>query len=547
MPAADSTQWFYAQGDERLGPVELDWLVEQILAGPIPGRTLVWRQGLKRWAPAEEVAEIATRLPPPIPGAKGAAPAASAPVAAVADTPRIAELRERLQEGANWRAFPQLADELRKEKRLAEALAVVRAGLESHPDYRLARTTLAHVLMDSGELEAARRELTDVLDKAPENIVAGRLLGDCLERQGDAPEALRAYKAALVFAPRDPQLLGRVKALEGASAAPAAATEPGGEGPPAGGGAPEPAAGEEAPDADGETLSEDALEELPDEDDMRPIPLVPADDEFELERPGESVRVVKAKALPAQTAFDSDDPAYWPVRSLAENDFPDLIQALHERRFTGTLSLTQLGVVRTVVVQDGRLAFATSSSRDDRLGELLLRTGRITLEQYVAASRAMGQGKRLGAVLVEQGALDAGELVKVVVEHTQEVIYGVFQWTDGFYRMKEGREREESITLKMSTPDIIVEGIRRIEAWSRVERGIGGLEARYERAEGWQAEVDEMSLSPDELALVTDWEGTPSISEICQRAAILSDFDVCRLVWALRVIGVLRVVPPPPA
>jgi hypothetical protein len=232
------------------------------------------------------------------------------------------------------------------------------------------------------------------------------------------------------------------------------------------------------------------------------------------------------------------------VRSLSENDFPDLIQALNERRWTGTIALTQLGLVKTVVVQDGRLVFATSSSRDDRLGELLLRRGRITLQQYADASRAMGTGKRLGAVLVEQGSLEASELVKTVIEHTQEVIYSVFQWTDGSYRLKEGLGDEETITLRMSTPDVILEGIRRIETWSRIERGCGGLDARYERAPEFEKTLKQMTLSQEKLALLREFEGVRTVREICESGTMLSDFEICRTIWAFRVIGVLRAAPP---
>ena len=91
--------------------------------------------------------------------------------------------------------------------------------------------------------------------------------------------------------------------------------------------------------------------------------------------------------------------------SLVEHDFPRLVQALHERQWTGVLTLTRAGVGKSVVVQDGRMVFASSSSRDERLGELMLRRGRITLRQLADAGKALVPGKRLGTVLVEQGAL----------------------------------------------------------------------------------------------------------------------------------------------
>src|SRR5688500_14670870 len=195
MATASAGRWFYAQGDQRLGPVELDALVELIVTGQLPAATLVWRHGLGEWMAAGKVPEIAGHLPPPLPGAAPApAPATHAPAApqraalaapaapaapdAPADTPRIADLRRRLSDEAQWRAFPQLVDELRKEKRLDEALQVCRDGLQKHPDYRLARIALAHVLMDRAELGDAQLELQAVLDSAPENLVAGRLLGE---------------------------------------------------------------------------------------------------------------------------------------------------------------------------------------------------------------------------------------------------------------------------------------------------------------------------------------------------------------------------------
>src|SRR5262245_33816857 len=84
--------------------------------------------------------------------------------------------------------------------------------------------------------------------------------------------------------------------------------------------------------------------------------------------------------------------------SLAERDFPELIHDLHRQRWTGVLTLTHVGIGKSVLVQEGRLVFASSSSPDDRLGELLLRRGRVTLRQFVDAGKAVGPGKRLGAV-----------------------------------------------------------------------------------------------------------------------------------------------------
>jgi hypothetical protein len=230
--------------------------------------------------------------------------------------------------------------------------------------------------------------------------------------------------------------------------------------------------------------------------------------------------------------------------SLADRDFPSLVQDFHEQRQTGVLTLTHAGVGRSVTVQEGRLVFASSSSPDDRMGPLLLRRGRITLRQLTDAAAAVAPGKRLGAVLVDQGVLTPKELIGAVVEHTQEILYGAFAWTEGQYRLQEGVPSSEPITLKISTPDIIMEGIRRIDSWSRIDRAVGGVDAEYERAPGYDGVIRGMRLPPEKMALLRALEAPARVEALCG-AAGLPDFEVCRALWAFRVIGLVRRVGAP--
>jgi hypothetical protein len=225
--------------------------------------------------------------------------------------------------------------------------------------------------------------------------------------------------------------------------------------------------------------------------------------------------------------------------SLAEQDFPRLVQALHERSWTGVLTLTHAGAGKSVVVQDGRMVFASSSSRDERLGELMLRRGRITLRQLADAGKAMVPGKRLGTVLVEQGALAPKDLVRSVVEHTQEIIYAAFLLTDGEYRLEQGGDTKEAIKLNISTPDLILEGIRRIDSWTRIDRAVGGLSAKFDRIADYEARLRGVTLAPEKLALLTYLTQPRTVEQICE-ASSLPDFEVCRMLWAYRVVGVVR-------
>ena len=142
----------------------------------------------------------------------------------VAANPRIDDLRKRLEREPNSRLFAQLAEELRKEGEFEEAIRVAREGLGRHPAYPSARMTLGRALFDTGDVAAARGELESVLKGAPDNILASRLLAECLESLGEVEGALARYRATQALTAGDKHIAERIRDLEakaGRVAAPA--------------------------------------------------------------------------------------------------------------------------------------------------------------------------------------------------------------------------------------------------------------------------------------------------------------------------------------
>ena len=224
---------------------------------------------------------------------------------------------------------------------------------------------------------------------------------------------------------------------------------------------------------------------------------------------------------------------------LDEQDLPDLVQELSRERWTGTLRLQQDEHRIGIVAEEGQLVFASSSNPDYRLGPRLLRRGVITLRQMEDAGRAVSPGKRFGTVLVEQGMLDSKELVRGVVDQTRDIILLAFQWSAGSYRLEPGPPAGEAITLDISTPELIFEGISRIEAWSRVERGCGGLGARYAAVPGSEALFNQLTLDVDQAALARAAKKGREVEALCAES-VLNHFEVCRALWAFRVIGLVK-------
>lgn len=196
----------------------------------------------------------------------------------MAANPRLDDLRKRLEKDPGSRLFAQLAEELRKEGELDEAIRVCRDGLQKQPLYPSARMTLGRALFDKGDLTAARPEFEAVLKGAPDNILASRLLGECLEGLGELVGSLERYRATLMLAPGDKQILARIEdvdaRLHGGSPAMVA---------------PAPEASAPAPATEATArMGHPAPAAAPASAEPPPIPLVAVEDEsFELEKPYE--------------------------------------------------------------------------------------------------------------------------------------------------------------------------------------------------------------------------------------------------------------------
>ena len=92
---------------------------------------------------------------------------------------------------------------------------------------------------------------------------------------------------------------------------------------------------------------------------------------------------------------------------LSDVGLPTVLSILKEAKRTGVVSLVNAGVRKSVYFLDGKLVFAASSLTQDRLGEVLLRGGKISADEYLRLSQMIRGGQRLGKALVESGVFVA--------------------------------------------------------------------------------------------------------------------------------------------
>ncbi|MGE0451612.1 MAG: tetratricopeptide repeat protein [Vicinamibacterales bacterium] len=126
---------------------------------------------------------------------------------------RIDDLKRRVLADPASIAFAQLAEEYRRAGRLQDAVSTCVAGLARHPNYLSARVTLGRAWLELGQLDAARRELAQVVAAVPDNLAAVKSLGEACRAAGATREASEWYAAALQLAPGDPDIARIVSEL----------------------------------------------------------------------------------------------------------------------------------------------------------------------------------------------------------------------------------------------------------------------------------------------------------------------------------------------
>ncbi len=114
----------------------------------------------------------------------------------MAESPRIEELRRRVEADPASIAFAQLAEEYRRAGDYEQAVRVSRAGLAQYPNYLSARVTLGRALLELRQFDEAASELDLVIQAAPDNLAAIRTLADIHQRRAEIEDSPRYDEAA---------------------------------------------------------------------------------------------------------------------------------------------------------------------------------------------------------------------------------------------------------------------------------------------------------------------------------------------------------------
>jgi len=138
---------------------------------------------------------------------------------------RIERLRYQLREDPSSRVFLRLAELLQADGQGAEAVAVLRAGIEHHPRSAAAWVALGRSLREQADGDGAAQAFARAHALDPAHPLAARAVAEAAARAADWPAAAAALARVRPLAAGDPELAACIAEVDGRIAELEAAAE----------------------------------------------------------------------------------------------------------------------------------------------------------------------------------------------------------------------------------------------------------------------------------------------------------------------------------
>jgi len=126
--------------------------------------------------------------------------------------------------------------------------------------------------------------------------------------------------------------------------------------------------------------------------------------------------------------------------NLDTTPLTDILSTLRMQKATGTLVCRSDAVEKCLYVQGGQIIFATSKDERDRLGEIMVKEGKISrpqLERALQLHQKSAGIKKIGAIFVENGYVSPKDLFNGLKVQVRTIIQSLFLLQDGQYHFDE--------------------------------------------------------------------------------------------------------------
>ena len=219
----------------------------------------------------------------------------------------------------------------------------------------------------------------------------------------------------------------------------------------------------------------------------------------------------------------------------------ELLREAYVGRRSGHLHFTVGTSRKSLRIRAGQIIDGTSDTANEHLGDVLVRYGLLSqadLER--AVSKVLGERRRLGEVLTEQGVLDRTRIAEAVGLHVREILFSVLETSQASYVFEEIAESslEADIVCPLSTGEVILEATRRVQDPELVRGALGETDRVLVLSSNPLLRAQTIALSPIDGFVLSRIDGATSAREVASLVSLPSE-DVERSLFGLLCTGIV--------
>jgi hypothetical protein len=203
-----------------------------------------------------------------------------------------------------------------------------------------------------------------------------------------------------------------------------------------------------------------------------------------LELPVSVVKQIGAASLElvchsnAHLLFSSLESGFQLAGVLGEIAMVDVLSFLNMFRKTGMLAIHLPGGEKSIFFLRGEIVGAASWLVDEDLCAVLLDMGKLDEDVLPKVRRMMAGQNGNGRVLVEKGLIAPKDLWLATRQQVEMIVFNVFgQMQGSFFFLEKEPEKDKMVRLAMSTQNMIMEGLRRVDERALFMRVIRSMDA----------------------------------------------------------------------
>lgn len=221
----------------------------------------------------------------------------------------------------------------------------------------------------------------------------------------------------------------------------------------------------------------------------------------------------------------------------------ELLNFLHQGRRTGVLLTRGNGVERAVVLTEGAVAWAASTSPGERFGELLCRMGivpRAALDATLLQQAQEHNHRPIGQLLGERGLLEPDACWRGLRHQVVEIFLGLLVLKSGHFVFRQGLVVDRlPAQLALDIEGLLLDGLRRLDEMEFYRQRVPSA-AAVPQTTGVEAPAATSDAFTAEMALLLPLvDGVRSVTQLAELSA-LGEFEATKAVYKLMKSGHLQ-------